>query len=153
MTIAEIIERLEKATGPDRWIDAKIDAAFRVGSKKMQGDPGFDWAWKNFPVWAHHKQARGMCGVQHENGDLGLIWDSERFTGSLDAAVALCERVLPGSELELTNLYGVARVTIHNAGDTGPFYGADQCNNMPVALCIAILKAKRIPVESKRERA
>lgn len=95
ITIDELIELLELTTGPDRWLDAKIDAAFRIGSEKMRG-VGYEWAWDNFPVWAHHKQARGMCGVQHNNGDLGLIWDSPAFTASVDAALMLAERVLPG---------------------------------------------------------
>ncbi len=95
--LTSLIEKLEKAEGPDRWLDAKIDAALRIGSIKMQGDgSGYDWAWEKFPVWAHHTQARGMCGVRHESGDLGLVWDSQPFTSSIDAAVSLAERVLPG---------------------------------------------------------
>lgn len=91
---AEIIERLEDTDGPDRWLDARIDAALRIGSLKMQGQ-GYNWAWDNFPNWRHHLNAAGMCGVMHENGDLGLIWDSQPFTASIDAAIALVERVLP----------------------------------------------------------
>lgn len=138
MTLSEIIEALEKAIGPDRWLDAKIDAALRIGSEKMQRERnGFEWAWKNFPVWAHHKQARGMCGVQHLNGDLGLIWESMAFTASIDATLTLA----PGAEIELTNLYDVARATIHTGSDYGPFYGSHECNSLPIALCIASLKA------------
>jgi hypothetical protein len=95
MTIEELIERLEKSEGPDRWVDARLDAIFRVGSKKMQ-EPGYDWAWDNFPVWAHRKDIRGQCGVQHDDGNLGMVWDSLPFTASIDAAVELCNRVLPG---------------------------------------------------------
>ncbi|MDX3973243.1 hypothetical protein [Shinella sp.] len=93
--LSSLIESLEKATAPDRWLDAKIDAALRIGSEKMR-QPGCEWAWTNFPTWAHHTHARGMCGVQHDNGDLGLVWDSQPFSSSIDAAVALAERVLPG---------------------------------------------------------
>lgn len=97
MTIEELISLLEAAEGPDRWLDAKLDAALRIGPEKMQR--GYEWAWENFPTWAHHKQARGMCGVQHDNGDLGLIWDSPEFTASVDAAIALAEKVLPGCDI------------------------------------------------------
>jgi hypothetical protein len=93
--LEELIAALEKAEGPDRWLDAKIDAAMRVGTVKMRSG-GYEWAWDNFPVWAHHKQARGMCGVQHTNGDLGLVWDSLPFTDSVDAALALLDHALPG---------------------------------------------------------
>lgn len=136
MTISEIIEALENAEGPSRWLDAKIDAVLRVGTIKMR-QGGYEWAWDNFPIWAHHKEARGMCGVQHGNGGLGLIWDSMEFTASIDAAFSL----LPGEEIELTNLYGVARATVHNGSDYGPFYGSHVCNSLPIALCIAALKA------------
>jgi hypothetical protein len=95
MSISYLIERLESCDGPDRWLDARLDAQFRIGSMKMR-EPGYDWAWANFPTWAHHKHASGMCGVQHDNGDLGLIWDSLRFTASIDTAVMFCNFVLPG---------------------------------------------------------
>ncbi|SCB30737.1 hypothetical protein [Rhizobium lusitanum] len=135
--LEELIAALEKATGPDRWLDAKIDAALRVGTVKMRSG-GFEWAWANFPTWGHHKQARGMCGVQHTNGDLGLIWGSLPFTDSIDAAVSL----IGGDEFEMTNLYGVARVTVYNQGDFGPSYGSSECGSLPLAICIAALRSK-----------
>jgi len=134
----EIIDRLGKATGPDRWLDARIDAALRIGTEKMRGT-GYEWAWNNFPVWRHHLSAAGMCGVLHDNGDLGLIWDSEKFTASIDAAIALVERTLPWCEVDMTNLYGVARVTLHH--EDSPFYGSDECNNFPIAILLALFQA------------
>lgn len=95
MSIEYLLERLDSCNGPDRWVDARLDAHFRIGTTKMR-EPGYDWAWKNFPVWAHHEHAAGMCGVLHGNGDLGLIWDSLHFTASIDTAVLFCNRVLPG---------------------------------------------------------
>lgn len=95
MTIEDLIGQLELAHEPNRWLDAKLDAMFRIGTEKMRAG-GYEWAWSNFPIWAHHKQAMGMCGCQHDNGDLGLIWNSEPFTASLDGAVLLVERALPG---------------------------------------------------------
>jgi hypothetical protein len=37
---------------------------------------------------------------------------SPAYTASLDAALGLVERVLPGAEVEITNLYGVAMATL-----------------------------------------
>lgn len=92
-----LINMLAAAPGPCRWLDAKIDAALRIGAEKMYGNPsGYDWAWANFPTWSHHKNQRGMCGLQHDNGDLGLIWESLPFTASLDAARTLVRNALPG---------------------------------------------------------
>ena len=119
---AEIIELLEKSTGPSRWLDARIDAALRIGTEKMRAG-GYEWAWDNFPVWARHMQAAGMCGVMHTNGDLGLIWDSERFTASIDCAVALSESVvaLEGRKLICFFCAG-GQLTPYNADETSPDY-------------------------------
>lgn len=94
-TYSDIIARLENATGPDRWLDADIDAFLRIGSEKMLGDD-YKWAWKNFPLWKSHPFVAGMCGLSQSNGSLGMIWDSRPFTASLDEAIALVKRMLPG---------------------------------------------------------
>ncbi|WP_267550301.1 hypothetical protein [Rhizobium rhizogenes] len=60
------------------------------------------------------------------------------FTASVDAALAL----IGDDEFELTNLYGVARVTVHNQGDFGPSYGSHDGGSLPIAICIAALRAK-----------
>ena len=145
--IAKLIEQLDTAAEPSRWIDAKIDAVFRIGALKMQGDgQGYEWAWSNFPQWAAHKQARGMCGVQHDNGDLGLIWDSMQFTASLDAALVLFNASMPGWTIarisqddrkewhvELRKGFLTSYSTVQLSGAKTP----------AIALCIAILKAKQ----------
>lgn len=150
MTIKSLIGLLREAKGPDRWFDAKIDAALRIGSEKMRGG-GYEWAWDNFPTWAHHKQARGMCGVQHSNGDLGLIWDSPEFTASVDAAIALAERVLPGCWYLLGK--GKIRATEPLYGAQIMFGGDDVLGegehdfSPAIAICLAILRA--IPASSE----
>ncbi len=140
MKIAEIINELDQSDGPNRWIDARIDALFRFGSAKMR-QPGYEWAWKNFPTWAAHKQARGMCGVKHDNGDLGLVWDSPEFTCSVDAAIALAEMVLPGEPVimgwkQTSETLNWARV---GKWDTPDATGATPA----LALTIAILRGKQ----------
>lgn len=152
MTIGEIIEKLKNADGPDRWLDAKVDAAMRVGTAKMRNG-GYEWAWDNFPVWSHHKRAAGMCGVQHDNGDVGLIWDSLEFTASVDAAIVLVERVLPGWRIE--NLSEWESPVLRSRGKwmcdlvtPGDFFSRKnvKCSHAPspaIALCIALLKAKQ----------
>lgn len=153
MSITELISELEAADGPNRWLDAKIDALFRVGTEKMRGQ-GYEWAWKNFPTWAHHKQARGMCGVQHDSGDLGLVWDSEQFTDSVDISLRLLGSVLPGWYVE--NLCQWEATVLRERGEwmcdlvapqkSGEGRVHSKCPHAPtpaIALCIAILKAKQ----------
>ncbi len=67
------------------------------------------------------------------------------WTTSLDAALALAERVLgTGQEYEITTLYNIARVTLNmNHGEeSGPFYGSNDCCVVPLAICAATLRAK-----------
>lgn len=89
-----VLADLEKASGADRSLDARIDAVLRAGTPKLRREA--PWVWGNFPTWGTHEGAPGMCGVKHTDGSLGLIWDSECFTSSLDATIALVGRVLPG---------------------------------------------------------
>lgn len=111
MSIAELIKKLEALTGPDRGADEAILEA--AGGKKRLGD----W-WIGHSFIGRHP---------------------DRYTASIDAAVALAERALPGVELELTNLYNVARATLHH--ETGPFYGSSAINSLPIAICLAVLRA------------
>ncbi|NTG00050.1 hypothetical protein G6L30_07940 [Agrobacterium rhizogenes] len=148
--LEELIDALEKATGPDRWLDAKIDAALRVGTVKMRGG-GYEWAWSNFPVWAHHKQHQGMCGVQHANGDLGMIWDSLPFTSSIDATVALVERMLPEWAWYIENIKDIPSRPVISQADIwipgirtqhSPVERVRVSHNAPaIALVIATLRA------------
>ncbi|NKC03329.1 hypothetical protein HED55_08215 [Ochrobactrum haematophilum] len=63
------------------------------------------------------------------------------YTASVDAAIALAERLFPGTEYEFTNLYNIVRVTIEMNGEYGGFHG-EHVNSLPIAICIAILRAK-----------
>lgn len=102
----ELIERLEKATGPDRELDEAIHAA------------------TNKPLRA------------------GLRWGNiPNYTASIDAAVALTERVLPDVGWSVaTNRIDrrrVARLWTGEIDDGKAHAGASPA----IALCLAILKA------------
>lgn len=89
----DIIERLTKATGPDRELDALI--AFGTGAFDYKLSGGLE----------HCRIERGEritndevdVVVRNERGG-GLIYAAryERYTASLDASIALVERMLPG---------------------------------------------------------
>ena len=64
-----------------------------------------------------------------------------KLTASVDAAIALAERLFPGTEYEFTNLYNIVRVTIELNGEYGGFHG-EHVNSLPVAILIALLRAK-----------
>jgi len=133
--LAELIERLEKADGPDRGLDSEVEVA--TGQAKYRDGKGRA---------CYHDGRRDR--VPH-------------YTASIDAAVALAERVLPGWKWHLTD-YPSAMICRDWDDDYAPvFFSYDRKLWRPpartpfhkasppfpkpatpaIALCIAILKA------------
>lgn len=104
MQLDEIIERLEKAAGPDREIDWDIQQEmFGIGAVDFHGTP--------------------------------------RYSDSVDAALALAERVLPWIpwfDIEGVNrrpdANGIWKVTIDGAHSA-------RAQTLPFAICLATLRA------------
>ena len=138
MEASELIERLEKATGPDR----DLDAALYVALCKPKQYPD-DLRYYYLPsVSTDHME---MCAP-------GTYWLKERsgrslqtapaYTASLDAALALVERVLPGWGYFLrhdSDSGYVAALVYPDAFRVTP--GATNGANMATALCLALLRA------------
>lgn len=83
MTLDEIAKRLEKAQGPDREIDADLCVAL-LGFQRAE------------------LSGRGLAVCEPKEG--GWIWPIEKWplTASLDAAIALVERVRPDRCIQTT---------------------------------------------------
>lgn len=66
----------------------------------------------------------------------------KNYTASIDAAMTLIPKDM-ADEIEIVTIYQIARVSINlNHGpDSGPFYGANVCNSIPLAICAAALLA------------
>jgi hypothetical protein len=117
---------------------ARLEVA-SVGSPELSADIA-EWAGDaSKEHWAAWREEWRTGHVWHDAAHC----PPSPYTTSLDAALALAERVLPGQEYEITTLYGVARVSLNlNHGcDGGPFYGENVCCCVPLALCAAVLKA------------
>lgn len=118
--ITEIKKALENSTGPDRGIDRDI-AEHIVGTKYRSTQRGREWfddSHGGVETWSRHPTP---------------------YTASIDAAIALMEKILPGAEIEISNLYGVARVTLHDVDNS--FHGSDPCNRINTAFLVALLNA------------
>lgn len=141
--VAELIEKLEKAERPRRDLDVAIadavlpqreDACFHVGGRLLP------------PKWA----ATGSVADAHY-----YYIAAPHVTTSLDAAVALAERVLPGWSIFTCLGQTVWPDKPPCSADVGSrefqddIDGHDQENStgfaptLPLALCLAILKAVR----------
>jgi len=109
-----LIDRLSKLDGPDREVDAEIDRAFglNVDIGALTGP------WTDYPKPGHYRE-------------------TSRYTASVDAAIALAERGLPGWTWTLYPTYSEVRYTKSPAKGRSA-HGA----NTAIALCIAILRAK-----------
>lgn len=133
--LSALIARLEAAEAGSREMDGEIALAFGY-PRDVWGD-AFDRPLAvDGP--AFHNDAATWSGE-------GKSWSAPTFTASLDAALALAERVLgTDQEYEITTLYNIARVTLNmNHGDeSGPFYGSNDCCVVPLAICAATLRAK-----------
>ena len=133
MSIDELIEALETATGPSRELDARITVCCRVpfhGAEPRLFD--------NFPVWRVVKHASEGCRVEcvHDNGISSGVWKPQHWTGSLDAAL----RLVPDGRLwsvgTIINGSGYCAV-LSNDGQS--HRGATPA----IAICIAAMKARK----------
>lgn len=122
-----LLERLEDATGPDRELDALIalalDGAVGIVRASAEGRP-------NEPFL-----------TQSADGEEDAL---EGYTASVDAALALVERVLPGWRVALNS--DPHRVPLWSAqlkksGDDWKLHG-ETAPIPALALCIAVVRAE-----------
>jgi hypothetical protein len=138
--LMELLERVKAATGPDRELDVMIGAALNFDVESM-AMPFGDYV--------------GLMGVektaiQAESHQSILRDGLPRFTSSIDAALALVERKLPGwtvanlsqqddktwyCELREGHLTSYSRVAASNVT-----YG-HRPGNLPLAILAALLSA------------
>lgn len=112
----KLIERLEAATGPDRELDRDLTERFyptvATPDTRAHGDP----------AWRHP--------------DFGLV-RCEYYTASLDAALALVERVRPGAHFVVATMpEGVGYYAAIGEGDSRAYTAPTPA----IALCLALLR-------------
>jgi hypothetical protein len=80
-----LLARIEEATGADRAIDATLSVLFRIAPPDSQ-----DWVHR----WAGEWRAEGgRVWLIHEDGSHGPNFRPRPWTESVDAALALVERL------------------------------------------------------------
>ena len=132
MGIEELIEKLEKAEGPSRELDGLI-------FKATQEQPGDVWE----EITSHDIVSGDLVDVWHRRDPLDTVAFEvpPRFTSSVDAALTL---VPEGVEYGISTIYDQAFVEVGlNCGEAGgPWSATRKDRNVPIALCIASLKAR-----------
>ncbi|PZU22454.1 MAG: hypothetical protein DI589_11200 [Shinella sp.] len=130
--LTTLIAKLEAATGPDRELDVAISCAIDGRVLEKRGNDRKEWLY--LPGTNNWRQDPGSYGQ----------FLSPRFTASIDTAVALAERVLPGWDWG-AHSFGEdgaqGKVWKHGWHDDTAIY-ADH-TSPSIALLIAILRAKQ----------
>ena len=134
---SNLITRLSKLDAPDRGMDAEIEVAVRRIEAARSGLAEEYWAnWQASPD--------GTVYDPHTR------YSSNPFTASVDAAIALAERVLPGWKWRVgrTELFPNGWAYVHkydpsNCDRKDEAACADgRAANPAIALLIALLRAK-----------
>lgn len=125
---SELIERLEKCTGPVPELDEAIQA----------------WSVGATAEWQDYKSANAY----HRDGFWVSIGVVQPYTASLDATIALVERLLPGWMWNASST-GAAWVMSFKEGEGDDFHTAKSEDRPAIALLIALLRALSSPEGTK----
>lgn len=120
MTKAELLQRIEAASGPDRVLDGDVWHA-------LTAKPGDVWV-NDFADGVYHLQDPRDTIAYEAPPDL---------TASIDAAIALVERLLPGRQITM-------RIDEKDGPRPHSVIAATwfaQCNTLPLAILAALLRA------------
>ncbi len=135
-----LYDKLKALTAPCREVDARIRNIFVGDFAYCDANTGHTCS--NYPKCSDGYGCGGEWGMSDERTSYPRDWrDDERlpyYTASLDAAVELVEREMPG------NRYGWERIHTEYWAFVDPRLG---CQNAPlpaVALLLALLDAKEI---------
>lgn len=121
-----LIDRLSKLDRPDREVDAQIYIQFNIPAERA----------------GRIDYANGMVGWYPKDGPYVSAVTVPAYTASVDAAIALAERVLPNWQVNISRFHdGHAEASVGARHVREPSFGATPA----IALCIAILRAKEAP--------
>jgi len=132
---ADLIARLEKLTAPDRETDARI--ALAAGFYKLKYVADMDtWAIFEAPFergkWA---AASGMKSEADAINTLSMFLSLRRYTGSMDAAIALGEHLRPGKSMS------TIRAAIDLMYERGGWEGHEVPGMLPRFYCLSALRS------------
>ncbi len=131
--LTELLARVEGCKGPDREIDCAIAVA-------LEG-----YYTKPHPGWPDDPTRTMYCkidadGSRIEPGNASDMLVHE-YTGSIDAALALVERMLPGWDYGMDRDQGEFIVTLTAAGASMAKGHQAEAATLPLAILTALLNA------------
>lgn len=129
----ELIKRVEAAGSPSRLLDADIQLLLGQEPNEHYKHP-----WRRPILLAEEHRWPGVLEYVEISGVSARA--APHFTSSLDAALSLCERALPGTEWEISTLYGVTAATV-GLNDAVNGQTRATAATPALALCLATLRA------------
>lgn len=123
----DLLGRIRIATCPDRELDAAITIAIGEGP---------DEGWE---LITHVPGVFMMDAGRWIKGN--RIRTPKPFTASVDAALALVERKLPGWGYDLSMINGKSRAGLWRPRTLGPAFHGFSDGSMPLAIVAALLSA------------
>jgi len=151
-TLTKLLEQAEKAEGPDRELDVAIAIVLRVPHPKLlRATTLSDWR----PI----EELPGTIQTYWPNGYTAASWLSQKYTSSLDAAIALTEALLPGWSygIDVTQLTYPNRAWVgcpeQVSYDDEIVWQAEHMASTSLALIAATIKAKLAQQEKPDEQA
>lgn len=141
MTTTDILARLKSATGPDREIDAMIWRAAAADEKWVAYKAVKRPAFMSTDDWRFHDG--WFVGRKTEDDFPERL---EIFTASIDAALALVERMLPGWMLKLVKnpipgWYSCLVDQNFNCSFSNYYDGEERPQDAPIAILTALFTA------------
>lgn len=149
--IAGLLERVEKATTGDRELD--VDIAWALEPERYRAAYWNGRVGKPGTTLPHKLDGLGRVSVKS---------NCPAFTNSIDAALALVERMLPGWSVRIYSHPGAAYVDIYRLGEyidlpsgapvrniSSPYYEAVRINDRHVALAIVEALLRSLIQEQK----
>lgn len=126
-TLEALLARVEAATGPDQELDGDLAVALEGWTlRKFEGDKR--------PYWRDAKHSNQENYFARKDGP-------PRYTASIDAAVALVEKKLPGAEYSISTLYHLAQVELPLNAHEGPQAARREDMHVPLTMIAALLRA------------
>lgn len=130
-SVKELLERVKDAAGPDRGLDGLIAIAFPPDGEART-------------ELGEATSRYGKYWFKHEHGEGSAL--PRLYTASIDAALALTERLLPGWSYQVSKSHGehdpffVARVAKALGDDVTGFDGISD-HSAPLAILAALLSS------------
>lgn len=141
--LAELLARVEAAKGPSRLLDAKITVALNIRPEWVRR------AYPAEPLWIDHRDPRFEPVIRiHTTGKRRSVGhppleEYAAYTASLDAALALAERVRPGAcvLMQITPARTLVNLHTRPLGLIGNWQPLASAKTAPLALLAALLKS------------